>query len=84
METVLLLEEHEFPQELQKYFEGTKTWFGIDYLPKMSKVISYAPEFASTHGRCSRRAMVDGEAKSTTVPVRPWCLLNSASRPIQT
>ncbi|HIN06739.1 MAG TPA: hypothetical protein EYM65_10995 [Dehalococcoidia bacterium] len=61
METVRLLEEHEFPQELQKYFEGTKTWFGIDYLPKMSKVISYAPEFASTHGRCSRRAMVDGD-----------------------
>ena len=61
METVRLLEEHEFPEELQKYFQGTKEWFGIDYIPKMSKVISYAPEFASTHGRCSRRAMVDGE-----------------------
>ena len=33
----------------------------ILYLPKMSKVISYVPEFASTHGRCSRRAMVDGD-----------------------
>ena len=61
METVRLLEEQEFLQELQKYFEGTKTWFGIDYLPKMSKVISYAPEFTSTHGRCSRRSMVDGD-----------------------
>ena len=60
METVRLLDEHEFPEELQKYFEGTRSWFGIDYLPKMSKVISYQPEFAQTHGRCSRRAMVDG------------------------
>ena len=61
METVRLLDEQEFPEELQKYFEGTKSWFGIDYLPKMSKVISYEPEFASTHGRCSRRSMTDGE-----------------------
>ena len=37
METVRLLEEHEFPEEMQKYFEGTKSWFGIDYIPKMSR-----------------------------------------------
>ena len=55
------MEEHGFPQELPKYFGGTKTWLDIRYLPKMSKVISYAPEFASTHGHCSRRSMVDGD-----------------------
>lgn len=63
METVRLLEEHEFPPQLQKYFEGIKVWFNIDYIPKMSRVLSYAPEMASTHGRCSRRSMVDGELK---------------------
>jgi alkylhydroperoxidase/carboxymuconolactone decarboxylase family protein YurZ len=59
METVRLLKEHEFPAEQQKYFEATKAWFNIDYLPKMSKVLSYQPEMSHTHGRCSRRAMVD-------------------------
>jgi hypothetical protein len=63
METVRLLEEHEFPSELQKYFEGTKTWFNINYLPKMTRVLSYQPEMSSTHGRCSRRAMGDGVLK---------------------
>ena len=63
METVRLLEEHEFPKEMQRYFEGTKTWFGLDYVPKMSKVLSYRPEMAATHGRCSRRTMVDGELR---------------------
>ena len=63
METVRLLDEHEFPEELQRYFEGTKAWFGIDYLPKMSKVLSYEPEISRTHGRCSRRAMTDGVLK---------------------
>ena len=63
METVRLLEEHEFPPGLQKYFEGTKSWFNIDYIPKMTKVLSYQPEMSRTHGRCSRRAMVDGVLK---------------------
>lgn len=63
METVRLLEEHEFPEEMRRYFEGTKTWFGIDYVPKMSKVLSYRTEMASTHGRCARRSMTDGQLK---------------------
>jgi hypothetical protein len=60
METVRLLADHELPPELHKYVEGTKAWFNIDYLPKMSKVLMYRPEMSRTHGRCSRRAMVDG------------------------
>jgi alkylhydroperoxidase family enzyme len=60
METVRILDEHEFPPDQQKYFEGTKTWFNIDFIPKMSRVLSYQPEISHTHGRCSRRAMVDG------------------------
>ncbi len=61
METVRLLDDHEFPPELQRYIEGTKAWFNIDYVPKMSRVLMYNPEMSRTHGRCSRRAMVDGE-----------------------
>ncbi len=63
MALVRLLDEHEFPEEFQKYFEGTKTWFGIDYVPKMSKVLAYDPVIAQTHGRCSRRSMTDGVLK---------------------
>jgi hypothetical protein len=50
METVRLLEEHEFPPQPQKYFEGTKVWFNTDYVPKMSRLLSYIPEMVSTHG----------------------------------
>ncbi len=63
METVRLLDEHEFPDELKPYFDGTKAWFGIDYIPKMSKVLCYQPEMSRTHGRCSRRTLVDGALK---------------------
>ncbi len=63
METVRLLEEHEFPPELQKYFEGIKTWFNINYVPKMTRVLSYQSGMSDTHGRCSRRAMTDGVLK---------------------
>ncbi|GIX48072.1 MAG: hypothetical protein KatS3mg131_2283 [Candidatus Tectimicrobiota bacterium] len=60
METVRLLADHEFPPELQRYLEGTKAWFNIDYIPKMTRVLAYQPEMSRTHGRCSRRAMSDG------------------------
>jgi hypothetical protein len=63
METVRLLEEHEFPPEMQRYFEGTKSWFNIDHIPKMSKVLGYRTEMTQTHGRCTRRSMVDGVLK---------------------
>ena len=63
METVRLLDEHEFPAELGKYFEATKASFGIDYVPKMTRVLAYDPEMSQTHGRCSRRTMPDGVLK---------------------
>ncbi|RMF89738.1 MAG: hypothetical protein D6736_07915 [Nitrospinota bacterium] len=63
METVRILEEHEFPPEIQRHFEGTKTWFNVDFIPKMSRVLSFQPEMSHTHGRCSRRAMADGVLK---------------------
>jgi hypothetical protein len=63
METVRSLEEQEFPEEMRRYFQGTKTWFGIDYVPKTRKVLSCRTEMASTHGRCSRRSITDGQFK---------------------
>jgi len=60
MEIVRIPEAHEFPPEDRRFLEGTKAWFKIDFVPKMSRVLLAVPEFGRSYARASRRAMGDG------------------------
>jgi hypothetical protein len=60
MEIVRIREPHEFSPEDQAFMEATKSWFKIDFVPKMSRVLLTIPEFGRPYGRSSRRAMADG------------------------
>ena len=60
MEIVRLRDTSELHPEDQKFCEATKSWFGIDFVPKMSRVLLTAPAFGRPYGRASRRAMADG------------------------
>ncbi|MBI3458070.1 MAG: hypothetical protein HY002_20035 [Candidatus Rokubacteria bacterium] len=59
METVRLPDPHEFGPEDQKIFENTRQWFGIDFVPKMSRVLRMIPAIGNGLTRSSRRAMPD-------------------------
>ncbi|MGH7266067.1 MAG: hypothetical protein ACREMB_14665 [Candidatus Rokuibacteriota bacterium] len=63
MEIVRIPESHEFPPEDQKFLEGGKAWFKIDFVPKMSRVLRAVPEVGRPYTRASRRAMMDGALK---------------------
>ncbi len=60
MEIVRLREPHELEPEDQKFCEATKSWFHVDFVPKMSRVLLTLPAFGRPYGRASRRAMSDG------------------------
>jgi Carboxymuconolactone decarboxylase family len=60
MEIVRLRETHELAVEDQKFCEATKSWFNIDFVPKMSRALLTLPEFGRPYGRASRQAMSDG------------------------
>ncbi len=60
METVRIKDAGEFPPEMQRVFEGIKRWFGLDFVPKMNRVLAYDPAFWAGFGRCGKRAMADG------------------------
>lgn len=60
MEIVRITEASELSQEDQRFLEGTKRWFKIDFVPKMSRVLLTVPEFGRPYGRASRHAMSDG------------------------
>jgi hypothetical protein len=60
MEIVRLREVGELEPEDQKFCEATKSWFRIDFVPKMSRVLLTLPEFGRPYGRASRRAMTEG------------------------
>lgn len=60
MEIVPIREAHELAPEDQRFCEATRQWFGIDFVPKMSRVLLTLPEFGRPYGRASRRAMTDG------------------------
>ncbi len=60
MEIVHVTDVHHLAPEDQKFCEATKTWFKVDFVPKMSRVLLTLPEFGRPYGRASRRAMMDG------------------------
>jgi hypothetical protein len=60
MEIVEVTPTARLSPEDQKFCEGTKSWFRIDFVPKMSRVLLTVPEFGRAYGRASRRAMSDG------------------------
>lgn len=60
MEIVSIPDARDLAAEDQKFIEGTKAWFRIDFVPKMSRVLLAVPEFGRPYGRASRRAMADG------------------------
>jgi len=60
MEIVRVPEAFELATEDQRFCDATKTWFRIDFVPKMSRVLLTVPEFGRPYGRASRRAMADG------------------------
>jgi hypothetical protein len=60
MEIVRIPEASELASEDQPFLEATKSWFKIDFVPKMSRVLLSHPEFGRPYGRASRRAMSDG------------------------
>lgn len=60
MEVVRIPEAHELAPEDQKFLDGARAWFRIDFAPKMSRVLLTLPEFGRPYGRASRRAMTDG------------------------
>ena len=45
--------------EDQKIFDNTRQWFGIDFVPKMSKVLRMLPAAGTAITKASRRAMPD-------------------------
>lgn len=60
METVRVKDADEFPPEMQRLFQGVKRWFGLDFVPKMNRVLAYDADFWAGFGRCGKRAMADG------------------------
>lgn len=60
MEIVRLPETHELAPQDQRFCEATRSWFRIDFVPKMSRVLLKVPEFGRPYARASRRAMADG------------------------
>ncbi len=60
MEIVRIPEAHELAAQDQPFLEATKSWFKIDFVPKMSRVLLSHPAFGRPYGRASRRAMTDG------------------------
>lgn len=60
MEIVRIPDAKALAPEDQRFFEATKAWFKIDFVPKMSRVLLAIPEFGRPYGRASRRAMADG------------------------
>ena len=60
MEIVRIPDVQEFSAEEQKFMEGMKDWFKIDFVPKMSRVIRVHKEFGTGYARATRRAMADG------------------------
>ncbi|PYM17211.1 MAG: hypothetical protein DMD81_09890 [Candidatus Rokuibacteriota bacterium] len=60
MEIVRVPHADELAPEDQRFLEATKSWFKIDFVPKMSRVLLTLPEFGRPYGRASRRAMTDG------------------------
>lgn len=60
MEIVRIPEARELAAEDQPFLEATKSWFRIDFVPKMSRVLFSHPAFGRPYGRASRRAMTDG------------------------
>jgi hypothetical protein len=60
MEIVRIPDPHELAPEDQPFLEATRSWFKIDFVPKMSRVLLTVPEFGRPYGRASRRAMTDG------------------------
>jgi hypothetical protein len=60
MEIVRVREAHELAPADQKFCEATKSWFHVDFVPKMTRVLLTVPEFGRPYGRASRRAMADG------------------------
>lgn len=60
MEIVRVPDAHELAAEDQPFLEGARSWFKIDFVPKMSRVLLTIPEFGRPYGRASRRAMTDG------------------------
>lgn len=60
MEIVRIAAAHELAPEDHPFLEATKSWFKIDFVPKMSRVLLSLPEFGRPYGRASRRAMTDG------------------------
>jgi hypothetical protein len=59
MEIVRLPEPDEFGPEDHKVFDNTRYWFGIDFVPKMSRVLRMRPAIGDGLTRASRRAMPD-------------------------
>jgi hypothetical protein len=60
METVRLPDATEFGPEDQRIFDNTRQWFGIDFVPKMSRVLRVLPAPGDGLMRAARRAMPDG------------------------
>jgi hypothetical protein len=60
MEIVRIPEADELAAEDRRFCEATKSWFKIDFVPKMSRVLLRHPDFGRPYGRASRRAMADG------------------------
>jgi hypothetical protein len=60
METVHVPDVDELAPEDQRFCEATKSWFKIDFVPKMSRTLLKTPAFGRPYGRASRRAMADG------------------------
>jgi len=60
MEIVRVTDASDLAPEDQRFCDATKTWFTIDFVPKMSRVLLTVPEFGRPYGRASRRAMTGG------------------------
>jgi hypothetical protein len=60
MEIVRITPAEELAADDQRFCEATKSWFKIDFVPKMSRVLLTQPAFGRPYGRASRRAMTDG------------------------
>ena len=57
MEIVRVTDASDLAPEDQRFCDATKTWFTIDFVPKMSRVLLTVPELGRPYGRASRRAM---------------------------
>ena len=59
MEIVHVSDVHELTPEDQKFCEATKAWLGINFVPKMSRVLRMLPAPGDGIMKASRRAMPD-------------------------